>query len=153
MIILQFNAELVPIMRENSVGILLQFNILWRQKECGHIVEASVVIQKEKEEATHSVANNFKLSKGSDKDKKESPARSNELTVLEEEKVCKTTVVGTIVEDLKLNSYSKNDLITIIEFSLLSYIEESKQPSINHLCSREKPNKYIVEVRVFKFEK
>ena len=70
-----------------------------------------------------------------------------------EEKVCKTTDVGTTIQNLQLNSYSKNDLITIIESSLLSYLDGSNQPIVNHLCARDNSNNCVIEVRVFMCQK
>ena len=93
-----------------------------KQNKCGHIVEASFVIQNGKKEATRSVANNFEVSQISDKDRIEIPSLS--LGLSEQEKQRKTEVIlNKNIDDLKLESYSKSDLIKIIEFSLLSYVE------------------------------
>ena len=100
----------------------MQLQEVEKQKECGHIVEASFVIQNEKKEATRSVANNFEVSQISDKDRIEIPSLSSGLS--EQEKQRKTEVIlNKNIDDLKLESYSKSDLIKIIEFSLLSYVE------------------------------
>ena len=93
-----------------------------KQNKSGHIVEASFVIQNEKKEATRSVANNFEVSQISDKDRIEIPSNSSGLS--EQEKQRNTEVIlNKNIEDLKLELYSKSDLIKIIEFSLLSYVE------------------------------
>ena len=93
-----------------------------KQNKCGHIVEASFVIQNGKKEATRSVANNFEVSQISDKDRIEIPSNSSGLS--EQEKQRNTEVIlNKNIEDLKLELYSKSDLIKIIEFSLLSYVE------------------------------
>ena len=100
----------------------MQLQEVEKQKECGHIVEASFVIHNEKKEATRSVANNFEVSKISDKDGIEIPLRSPELS--EQEKQRKSEVTqNKNIEDLKLESYSKSELIKIIEYSLMSYVE------------------------------
>ena len=93
-----------------------------KQNKCGHIVEASFVIQNGRKEATRSVANNFEVSQISDKDRIEIPSNSSGLS--EQEKQRNTEVIlNKNIEDLKLELYSKSDLIKIIEFSLLSYVE------------------------------
>ena len=93
-----------------------------KQNKFGHIVEASFVIQNGKKEATRSVANNFEVSQISDKDRIEIPSNSSGLS--EQEKQRNTEVIlNKNIEDLKLELYSKSDLIKIIEFSLLSYVE------------------------------
>ena len=100
-----------------------------KKKECGHIVDASFVIQSEEKEATRSVANKFEVSKISDKDGIEIPLRSPELA--EQEKQRKSEVVlNKNIEDLGLESYSKNELIKIIECSLLSYVEGLKEAKV-----------------------
>ena len=100
----------------------MQLQEVEKQKECGHIVEASFVIQNEKKEATRSVANNFEVSQISDKDGIKIPSLSPGLS--EQEKQRNTEVIlNKNIDDLKLESYSKSDLIKIIEFSLLSYVE------------------------------
>ena len=100
----------------------MQLQEVEKQKECGHIVEASFVIHNEEKEATRSVANNFEVSKISDKDGIEIPLRSPELS--EQEKQRKSEVTqNKNIEDLKLESYSKSELIKIIEYSLISYVE------------------------------
>ena len=100
----------------------MQLQEVEKQKECGHIVEASFVIHNEEKEATRSVANNFEVSKISDKDGIEIPLRSPELSEQEKQRKSEVTLNKNI-EDLKLESYSKSELIKIIECSLLSYVE------------------------------
>ena len=100
-----------------------------KEKECGHIVDASFVIQREEKEATRSVANKFEVSKISDKDGIEIPLRSTELA--EQEKQRKSEVaLNKNIENLGLESYSKNELIKIIECSLLSYVEGLKEAKV-----------------------
>ena len=107
----------------------MQLQEVEKQKECGHIVEASFVIHNEKKEATRSVANNFEFSQISDKDGIEIPLRSHELA--EQEKQRKSEVIlNKNIEDLGLESYSKNELIKIIECSLLSYVEGLKEAKV-----------------------
>ena len=101
-----------------------------KQNKCGHIVEASFVIQNGKKEATRSVANNFEVSQISDKDRIEIPSNSSGLS--EQEKQRNTEVIlNKNIEDLKLELYSKSDLIKIIEFSLLSYVEGLNENTSN----------------------
>ena len=108
-----------------------------KQNKCGHIVEASFVIQNGKKEATRSVANNFEVSQISDKDRIEIPSNSSGLS--EQEKQRNTEVIlNKNIEDLKLELYSKSDLIKIIEFSLLSYVEGLNE-------NKSIPSKYITE--------
>ena len=107
----------------------MQLQEVEKQKECGHIVEASFVIQSEKKEATRSVANNFEVSKISDKDGIQIPLSGPELA--EQEKQRKSEVVlNKNIDDLRLESYSKNELIKIIEFSLLSYVEGLEETKV-----------------------
>ena len=109
----------------------MQLQEVEKQKECGHIVEASFVIQNEKKEATRSVANNFEFSQISDKDGIEIPLCSPGLS--EQEKQRKTEVIlNKNIGDLKLESYSKSELIKIIEFSLLSYVEGLNENKVIH---------------------
>ena len=112
-----------------------------KQNKCGHIVEASFVIQNGKKEATRSVANNFEVSQISDKDRIEIPSNSSGLS--EQEKQRNTEVIlNKNIEDLKLELYSKSDLIKIIEFSLLSYVEglnENKSIQNNNVADTSRP--------------
>ena len=119
----------------------MQLQEIEKQNECGHIVEASFVIQNEKKEATRSVANNFEVSQISDKDRIEIPSLSSGLS--EQEKQRNTEVIlNKNIDDLKLESYSKSDLIKIIEFSLLSYVEglnENKSIQNNNVADTSRP--------------
>ena len=112
-----------------------------KQNKCGHIVEARFVIQNGKKEATRSVANNFEVSQISDKDRIEIPSNSSGLS--EQEKQRNTEVIlNKNIEDLKLELYSKSDLIKIIEFSLLSYVEglnENKSIQNNNVADTSRP--------------
>ena len=120
-----------------------------KQKECGHTVEASFVIQHEKKEATRSVANNFEVSKISDKDETEIPLYSQELSGQEKQRNLSVKTGRKNIEDLRLQSYSKNELIQIIEFSLLSYVEGSKQIPVHHSFSNGESNNNTIAVRDF----
>ena len=119
----------------------MQLQEIEKQNECGHIVEASFVIQNGKKEATRSVANNFEVSQISDKDRIEIPSLSSGLS--EQEKQRNTEVIlNKNIDDLKLESYSKSDLIKIIEFSLLSYVEglnENKSIQNNNVADTSRP--------------
>ena len=116
------------------------------QIECGHVVkEESVVIQSKEKEATRSVANIVEVKKISHKDETEIPLSSTELSVQEIER--KSDIIGKTIADLKLESYSKDELIKVIEFSLFSYVEGAKQVCINHPNRNEDSSLYAQEVR------
>ena len=53
------------------------------------------------------------------------------------DQVYKATVVGAIVEDLQSVTYSKYDLLKIIEYALLSYVKGAPG---NHSCEEVTPN-------------
>ena len=60
----------------------------------------------------------------------------------------KSDIIGKTIADLKLESYSKDELIKVIEFSLFSYVEGVKQVGINHPSGNEDSNLYAQEVRI-----
>ena len=119
-----------------------------KQKECGHTVEASFVIQNGKKEATRSVANNFEVSKISDKDGTEIPCYSPKLSGQEKQRNLNEKTEENNIEDLRLESYSKNELIQIIQFSLLSYVEGLKQSNVNFSTSNEETSYNDTKVKL-----
>ena len=61
----------------------------------------------------------------------------------DKDQVNKATVVAVIVEDLQSVTYSKYDLLKIIEYALLSYVEAAPG---NHSCEEVTPNNCSFEL-------
>ena len=62
----------------------------------------------------------------------------------DKDQVNKGSIVGAIVEDLQSGTYSKYDLIKVIEYALVSYVDRLEE---NHVCEEMKPTNCPVEVR------